>query len=123
LSGLATSAKEESEAYFSCLMGGADADSLGELKKDAPISFPGFIKGWATEDEANKYLTALETSEPEGGPKKVVIKVTGCPVTKVLGNRLVAYRLHGTCSEDSTVADGVTKVTITAKPFDERTLK
>ena len=60
LSGLSTLEKEESEAWFSGLMGEHDAASLGELQKDAPISFPGWITGWATEDEALNYMKALE---------------------------------------------------------------
>lgn len=123
LSGLSTSEKEESEAWFSGLMGEHDVASLGELQKDAPISFPGWITGWATEEEALNYIKALEAKQPTDSPKKVCIKVTGCPVIKALGNRLVAYRLHGTVSENSSVVDGLTKVNITAKPFDTRTLK
>jgi len=42
-SGLATTAKESADAWFSGLVGELDQASLNDLKKDAPLSFPGWV--------------------------------------------------------------------------------
>lgn len=57
--------------------------------------------------------------------KQVVIKVTGAPTTKTLGNRLVAYRLAGKLSEDAKfdATTNITTVTIAASEYDARTLQ
>jgi len=52
-SGLATSAREAKDVWFSGFVGELDQQSLSELKKDAIISFPGWMQGWTTEEEAN----------------------------------------------------------------------
>jgi len=57
--------------------------------------------------------------------KQVIIKATGAPTIKVLGNRLVSHRLHGVVSADAATDDktNITSVTIVAKAYDERTLQ
>ena len=101
-----------------------DEASLKELKKDGPISFPGWSAGWASEADATGYLNALK-NEGKKDVKQVVYKVTGAPVTKVLGNRLAAYRLAGKLAEDAKFDDktNITTVTIAASAYDDRTLQ
>ena len=57
--------------------------------------------------------------------KQVIIKATGAPTIKVLGNRLVSHRLHGVVSADAATDEktNITSVTIVAKAYDERTLQ
>lgn len=123
-SGLHTSERETADAWFSGLVGELDEASLKELKKDGPISFPGWLAGWASEDDALGYLAALK-DEGKKDVKQVVYKVTGAPVTKVLGNRLCAYRLAGKLAEDAKFDDktNITTVTIAASAYDDRTLQ
>jgi len=123
-SGLHTSERETGEAWFSGLVGELDEASLKELKKDAVISFPGWLAGWATEAEALSYLNVLKSDEKKD-VKAVVYKVTGAPHTKVLGNRVAAYRLKGKLAEDAKYDDkeNRTTVSIAAEAYDERTLQ
>lgn len=123
-SGLHTSEREDADAWFSGLVGELDQASLRDLKKDAPISFPGWLAGWASEDDALGYLAALK-DEGKKDVSQVVFKVTGAHVTKVLGNRLVAYRPAGKLAEDAKFDDktNVLTVTVAASPFDDRTLQ
>lgn len=65
-SGLATSEREAKDAWFSGMVGELDQQSLGELKKDAIISFPGWMQGWASEEDANNYLKAMATEDKKG---------------------------------------------------------
>ena len=81
------------------------------------------MSGWATEDEAKNYLKALENRDKPDN-KQVIYKVTGAPCIKLLGNRLMVQRLSGVVTESKVdEAIGLTTVSITANPFDERTLK
>ena len=84
------------------------------------------MAGWTTEDDAKNYLKALENRDKVEN-KQVIYKVTGAPCVKVLGNRLVVQRLSGVVTESKVdkveEAIGLTTVSITANPYDERTLK
>jgi hypothetical protein len=65
-SGLATSEREAKDAWFSGMVGELDQQSLAELKKDATISFPGWMQGWASEEDATNYLKCLESEDKKG---------------------------------------------------------
>jgi len=65
-SGLATSAREAKDAWFSGMVGELDQQSLSELKKDAVISFPGWMQGWAAEDDANNYVKFINSEDKKG---------------------------------------------------------
>lgn len=122
-SGLATSAKTESEVWFSGLVGELDQASLAELKKDAPLSFPGFLVGWTSEVDATNYLKALASADKKD-VHQVVVHATGAPAVAVLGNRLACHRLAGTVTDDAKFdeATKTTTVNLTSAAYDERTI-
>lgn len=122
-SGLATSEKTAADAWFSGMVGELDQAALSELKKDAVISFPGWVQGWTSEADAVGYNAALKAVDGKKDVSQTVFKVTGAPCVTVLGNRVVAHRLAGKLSEDAVSKDGVTTVTFAANPYDERTLQ
>jgi hypothetical protein len=122
-SGLATSEKTAADAWFCGMVGELDQAALSELKKDASISFPGWVQGWTSEADAAGYNAALKAVDGKKDVSQVIFKVTGAPCVTVLGNRVVAHRLAGKCSEDAKVADGLTTVAFAATPYDERTLQ
>lgn len=67
------------------------------------------------------YLKVLNDVKEKKDVKQVVIKATGAPGAKVLGNRFVAHRLNGEVVTSVTDAtSGITTVTMTAKAYDER---
>ena len=81
--------------------------------------------GWTSSEDAINYLRALDNPYKSAN-KHVVYKVKGAPCSKALGNRLIAHRLSGVLSEDTTISEGKHKytiVTINANPYDERSLK
>lgn len=119
-SGLATSARTESEVWFSGLVGELDQASLAELKKDAPLSFPGFLVGWTSEVDATNYLTALASPDKKD-VHQVVVHATGAPAVAVLGNRLACHRLAGTVTDDAKFdeATKTTTVNLTSAAYDE----
>ena len=120
-SGLATSARTESEVWFSGLVGELDQASLAELKKDAPLSFPGFLVGWTSEVDATNYLKALAASADKKDVHQVVVHATGAPAVAVLGNRLACHRLAGTVTDDAKFdeATKTTTVNLTSAAYDE----
>ena len=122
-SGLATSEKTAADAWFSGMVGELDQAALSELKKDAVISFPGWVQGWTSEADAVGYNAALKAVDGKKDVSQTIFKVTGAPCVTVLGNRVVAHRLGGKLSEDAVSKDGVTTVTFAANPYDERTLQ
>lgn len=68
------------------------------------------------------YLKVLNDVKDKKDVKQVVIKATGAPGAKVLGNRFVAHRLNGEVVTSVTDAtSGITTVTVKAKAYDERT--
>lgn len=121
-SGLSTSAREDQDAFFSGMVGELDEASLKELAKDAVISFPGWLQGWSSEEDATNYLKTLAVNQKDG--KQVVVKITGAHVTKVLGNRVAAYRAKGKVTTN--VYDEktfISTITIAADAFDDRTVQ
>ena len=121
-SGLSTSAREDQDAFFSGMVGELDEASLKELAKDSVISFPGWLQGWSSEEDATNYLKTLEVNQKD--VKKVVVKITGAHVTKVLGNRVAAYRAKGKVTTN--VYDEktfISTITIAADAFDDRTVQ
>ena len=67
------------------------------------------------------YLKVLNDVKDKKDVKQVVIKATGAPGAKVLGNRFVAHRLNGEVLTSVTDAtSGITTVTMTSKAYDER---
>lgn len=123
-SGLSTSAREDQDAWFSGMVGELDEASLKELKPDAAISFPGWLQGWSSEEDATNYLKTQNAITGIKDVKQAVYKITGAHVTKVLGNRVAAYRANGKVT--TSVYDEktfITTVTIAAGEFDVRTVQ
>lgn len=122
-SGLATSAKTQQAAWFSGLVGELDHASLIAMKKDEPISFPGWVQGWKTAEHATQYLQVLASDEKKD-VKQVIFECTDAPTVEVLGNRLVAHRLAGTLAADPAIEEktGLVTIKVTGKAWDERTL-
>lgn len=114
---------EDKEAWFSGFFGELDDEAVKGLKEKDPISFPGWIAGWASEDDAKDYLKAMRAAEENKKHKQVVIKVTGAPTVTALGNRLVCHRLHGAVAAAPAEADGIVTLTITADKYDADDLK
>lgn len=123
-SGLRTGAgRENKEAWFSGCVGDLDAEALSALKKDGEISFPGWIQGWSSADDAGNYLKTLAAADHMKGHRQVIIHVTDAPVQTALGNRLVAHRLHGKVSDDVAAKDGEPiTVNIAAEAYDEASI-
>jgi len=109
---------EDKEAWFSGFFGELDDEAVKGLQDKAPISFPGWIAGWASEDDAKNYLKFNRIDEANQKHKQVIIKVTGAPTVTAHGNRLVCHRLHGTVAGAPTEADGVVTLNITADKYD-----
>ena len=122
-SGLATSAREAKDAWFSGLMGELDGQAAGELKADEAVSFPGWVQGWGSLEDATNYLKTLKANEDVKGVSQVIFEVKECPSVSVLGNRLVAHRLSGKVTAAPVAKDGLTTVVIKANAYDERTLQ
>jgi len=125
-SGLASSARTEADAWFSGYVGEFDHLSLtemGALTEKAPILFPGWIEGWANEQDAIDYAKTLAANnESKNAIKQVVVKVSKASVLTVAGNRSVAHRLQGTLQKVEE-KDGTTFIEIDGLPHDDRTIE
>jgi hypothetical protein len=123
-SGLATSAKTQQAAWFSGMVGELDQASLVAMKDKEPISFPGWVQGWKSADDASGYLKALASKDEVKDVKQVIFEVTDAPCVEVLGNRVVSHRLAGTLAGDAVLdtTTNIVTIKVTGKAWDERTL-
>lgn len=120
-SGIVTSARTDADAWFSGYVGDLDLDSLMGMA-NGPVLFPGWLEGWANEEDAINYTKTLEAnSNSKSVLRKVVIKVSNASVMTVAGNRSVAHRLQGTVSKVEP-KDGTTFAEVAGLPHDDQTI-
>jgi hypothetical protein len=118
---LATSARADTETWFSGFVGEDDLASLTAIAKDGPILFPGWIAGWKTEADAILHIGALNKDEAKTALHPVVFHVTGASALAFAQCRLFSHRLEGKVASNAKKDDN-THFEVTGSPHNDQTI-
>jgi len=120
-SALASSARTDTETWFSGFIGDDDLEGLKSIGKDGPILFPGWVAGWKTEADAIAYVNFVDTSDAKQKVNKVIFHVTNASVLNFIQCRLFATRLEGTVASNKE-AEGIWRFEVTGKALNDQTI-
>jgi len=93
------------------------------MADNKPILFPGWIAGWATQEEADGHIKTL--NEKPKDTHNVSFKVAGGSLLKFAACRVMGVRLQGTVTKYTAAKDdaGTHYFEVTGKPFNAQTIE
>lgn len=118
---LATSARADTETWFSGFVGEDDLASLTSIAADGAILFPGWVAGWKTEADAIAHIATLNRDDAKTTLCPVVFHVTGASALAFAQCRLFSHRLEGKVSKNEKKGDN-TFFDVAGQPHNDQTI-